>query len=419
MRADIAFVSLLLAVASGCATLNPDGDTGSLRQYQGTYRFQDGSVVTGGRLDESGQSNLIYIDPADGDPAGIFSTSKSPFKGIFGTQASIEFEADGETLYWRMPSGAVHRAERVSQPVTRPATFSNGEVSLSGTLHLPGTRSRPFPAVVLAHGSGPANRHAGPWITFFVNEGYAVLSFDKRGEGGSSGDWRESTYIDLAEDTVAAAAWLARQDEIDASRIGLKTSSQSGWYGPLAVERSDNLSYLIQRAAPAVNIGAGTAHEIAEELRADQLPEDQIEAAIAFWEELHLLARDGASLREANRRFDAIRDEPWFEAMFSGWDAIEADWWRIHGINMQLEPAVTTATLDEPVLWFLAELDENVPYAASIAALRRAHQSKDDLTVVTVRGARHSFLVTGANGQLRYTDQYWSRMADWLSEIAR
>lgn len=419
MRAGIAFLSILLAGVSGCETLNSDGGTGSLSQYQGTYQFPDGSIVTGGRLDESGQSTLLYIDPADGEPAGIFSTGRSPFQGIFGARASIEFEAEGEILYWRLPSGAVHRAERLSQPDTRAATFSNGEVALSGTLHLPHAAKHPIPAIVLAHGSGPANRHAGPWITFFVNEGYAVLSFDKRGEGGSSGDWRESTYIDLAEDTVAAAAWLARQNEIDARRIGLKTSSQSGWYGPLAVERSDNLSFLIQRAAPAVNIGVGTAHEIAEEMRADQVPENQIDAAIAFWEELHLLARDGASLGEANRRFDAIRDQPWFEAMFSDRDTIEADWWRIHGINMRLEPAATAATLDEPVLWFLAELDENVPYAASVAALRRAQESKDNLSVVTVKGARHSFLVTGANGQLRYTDQYWSRMADWLSDIAR
>lgn len=387
-----------------------------LQKYQGSYQFPDGTIITGGRMDESGRVMLSYLDTQSASRGGVFDASSGDFTGLYGTQASINFENDGSVMIWHTPDEESLRLERIMKPETRQAVFTNGNVRLDGTLYLPPGKNGKLPAVVLAHGSGPTTRHLGPWITFFVGEGFAVLAFDKRGTGESEGDWQRSTYLDLSMDLVAAADWLSGQARIDANRIGLKTSSQSGWCGPYTVEKSTVFAFLVQRAAPAVNIGVGTAHEIRCELEANGVAPNDIDAAVDFWLELHEMARGGVSLESANHYLRAKRGEAWFEPSFGDWDVITRHWWYQHAVNMTLDPAATTARMDEPVLWFLAENDENVPYRESIAALESAKETKADLSVITVRNAGHSFFVSDGDEGMRYTDEYWAKMSLWLDE---
>lgn len=175
-------------------------------------------------------------------------------------------------------------------------------------------------------------------------------------------------------------------------------------------------AFLVQRAAPAVNIGVGTAHEIRCELEADGVAPNYIDAAVEFWLELHEMARGGVGLEGANDYLNARQGEAWFKASFGDWDAITHLWWYQHAVNMTLDPAATTARLDEPVLWFLAENDENVPYRESIAALESAKEIKADLSIITVHNAGHSFFVSDGDEGMRYTDEYWAKMSRWLDE---
>lgn len=381
--------------------------------YQGSYRSDDGTVINGGRMDEGGQSALSYLDTDGASLGGVFAPAGDRFEGIYGTPGSIAFEDGGSVMLWYGPDETV-RLERSMKPEVRSAAFANGEVRLAGTLFLPPERAGKLPAVVLAHGSGPTTRFLGPWVTFFVAEGYAVLAYDKRGTGQSEGNWENATYLDLSDDLVAAADWLAAQPGIDAEKIGLKTSSQSGWYGPHTVSRSPHYSFLLQRAAPAVDIAVGTGHEIRHELLADGLDAATIDAAVGFWLELHEMAANGAGLEAANEYFLERRAEPWFEPSFGPWEQISEQWWQQHAANMTLDPAATTAALSQPVLWFLAEHDENVPYRESVAALEAARRNKDNLNWITIEDAGHSFFVSEPGEPLEYTSEYWGNMARWL-----
>jgi len=90
----------------------------------------------------------------------------------------------------------------------RAITFSNGDVTLAGSLLLPATGDS-LPAVVFLHGSGSEGRWASRYLgTQLATHGIAALIFDKRGVGGSTGDWRRATLDDLAGDGVAAVARL-------------------------------------------------------------------------------------------------------------------------------------------------------------------------------------------------------------------
>ena len=117
-------------------------------------------------------------------------------------------------------------------------TFRSGNVTLAGTLLLPES-SVPVPAIVLDHGSGPMTREQGkPFGERFVRDGLAALIFDKRGCGASGGSWTSASLDDLAEDAIAAAAFLKSRRDIDGNRIGIWGVSQAGWVIPHAIARS-------------------------------------------------------------------------------------------------------------------------------------------------------------------------------------
>lgn len=119
----------------------------------------------------------------------------------------------------------------------------------------------PFPAVALAHGSGPTPRETNSILTsFFVSRGLAVLAYDKRGIGQSGGRFpgeaASTSNLDrYAKDAAAAARFLAAQPEIDRSRIGLSGASQAGWIMPLAAAREPAISFLVILVGPTVTQG--------------------------------------------------------------------------------------------------------------------------------------------------------------------
>ena len=67
----------------------------------------------------------------------------------------------------------------------------------------------------------------------FARRGIAALIFDKRGVGGSSGDWRQATPDDLAADGAAAVSRLladpdAARTQAETARARVQTAYDSG-----------------------------------------------------------------------------------------------------------------------------------------------------------------------------------------------
>ena len=105
----------------------------------------------------------------------------------------------------------------------------------------------PFPAIVLGHGSGKVTRDQLHWAADrFVATGFAVLRFDKRGVGESTGTYvfvgyrdSEEVFPVLASDIAAGVRFLRTRPEIDGKRIGLAGNSQAGWLLPIAASQVD------------------------------------------------------------------------------------------------------------------------------------------------------------------------------------
>ncbi|MGH8373017.1 MAG: alpha/beta hydrolase [Gammaproteobacteria bacterium] len=390
-------------------------DPSFLANAQGTYRFEDGACVTGGRMDEDG-IRLLYTDVWTNQLGILAESHDGKLTVRVPLDGSMQINDSGDQLVLTDAHGHTQAAHRVHKPDTHAVRFNRDGLTLAGTLYTPHGVTGRLPGVVLAQGSGPVDRFGGPWITFFTDLGFAVLSYDKRGVGESEGDWHTASYLDLAGDLDAAIDWLSSQPQIDPARVGIHSTSQSGWYAPLAAANDKHVHFLIQRAGPALWIGPVTQHENENDWRAAGLSEAEITPASALWLQLNRLARNKATLEQAQHLIDTATDKPWFKSTFGeNWRHVDADAWHRRQINASLDPAQTTVKLKIPVLWFLAEKDQNVPYAKSKRAIEDAErQHHADITLITVPKALHSFLYRDAHGTMRYTDDYWPVMAHWL-----
>jgi pimeloyl-ACP methyl ester carboxylesterase len=108
--------------------------------------------------------------------------------------------------------------------------------------------ARGVPAVVLVSGSGPQNRDEEllghrPFAVIadaLARAGFAVLRYDDRGVGASTGRYAGATTLDFASDADIATEWLKRQPGIDPAKVGLLGHSEGAMVAPfVAVWQQD------------------------------------------------------------------------------------------------------------------------------------------------------------------------------------
>ena len=158
---------------------------------------------------------------------------------------------EARTFHWVRLAGTTYRE----------VSFQNSEqdIRLGGMLFVPEGEG-PFPAAVIIQGSGDSVRNNG-WVltlTQYLQEnGIAVLLPDKRGSEKSEGDWRTSSFQDLATDTLAAISFLRDQNEIPVSQIGVVGMSQGGHIAPIVASESSEVAFLVNVVG-----GSVTMHEV-------------------------------------------------------------------------------------------------------------------------------------------------------------
>src|SRR5262245_43018908 len=106
-------------------------------------------------------------------------------------------------------------------PVEAKVSVSGASLAVTLTLPVASAGSR-VPAVLLLPGSGPSTRpQARAFVEAFQRAGLAVLTFDKRGCGESTGSWLTTSLDDMAADGRILLDWLKTRPEIEGTRVGL------------------------------------------------------------------------------------------------------------------------------------------------------------------------------------------------------
>jgi dienelactone hydrolase len=144
----------------------------------------------------------------------------------------------------------------------RPIIVGSSPWQLSGTLTIP-RKTGPHAAVVLVHGSGPLDRDetVGATKPFqdlawgLASAGITVLRYDKRTYTYARAMMDKADSMTVEEETVAdavaAAQLLARQPEVDPSRVFIAGHSLGAMLLPRIGLRMPSAAGLIYLAAPA------------------------------------------------------------------------------------------------------------------------------------------------------------------------
>ncbi|MXV38682.1 alpha/beta fold hydrolase [Flavobacteriaceae bacterium Ap0902] len=144
---------------------------------------------------------------------------------------------------------------------TEEVDFENNDanIKLAGTLSLP-HEGKSFPAVILISGSGPQNRDEEilghkPFLVLadhLTKHGIAVLRYDDRGVGQSTGDFKTATTADFATDVESAIAYLKTRKEINSNQIGLIGHSEGGIIAPMVANASNDVAFIILLAGTGI-----------------------------------------------------------------------------------------------------------------------------------------------------------------------
>jgi pimeloyl-ACP methyl ester carboxylesterase len=321
-------------------------------------------------------------------------------------------------------------------------TFENkaANIKLAGTITTPKNKG-PHPAVMLISGSGPQDRNESllGHQPFFVlsdhltRAGIAVLRFDDRGVGKSTGQFATATSEDFASDVLASIEFLKTRSEINARKIGLVGHSEGGMIGPMCAVKSKDVSFLVLMAGPGVPADELLYEQAALMARAEGANEADIAENRRVQEQLFAVLKAEKDIAAADKKLQAIVDdaltklpESQRKSLQAGLNAqvksVNSPWFRFF---MSYDPRATLRQVKVPVLAINGELDlqvavkQNLP---EIAKALKAGGNKKFKTVVLPK-LNHLFQTakTGAFSEYARIEETiapaaLTLMSDWIAK---
>jgi uncharacterized protein len=416
------------------------GFTGKLTNPSGNETVLDEVTSDGTHLHFAIKKlNLTYDGVWDGKE-NIW-TGQLTFQDVYElTLKRAAAENAGAAVRKRPQEDAIRAAMATytSRNVRFEGRFENSKAGnyLAGTLTTPDGKG-PFPAVVLVSGTGHNTREEIVYDheVFTVlgdamsRAGFAVLAYDKRGVGGSTGDYDAATTADFASDADAAVRWLKKQERIDSAHVGILGHSEGGIIAPMVAAESKNVAFVIMIAGPCIRGDKLFVLQSAATAKVYGAPDHYIAKRRVFDHKLYDTIIAAPSDAVALERAKEIVAQGLAEKLI---DAREAEslakddtraWYRYF---IAYDPAPALAKLTVPVLVLNGSLDVQVPAQENLAAAREALKRNARATVIELPGMNHLLqdAKTGAPNEYDSIDETMSPAAlriivEWLEKNGR
>jgi dienelactone hydrolase len=376
-------------------------------------------------------------DPLPADVRGVYELDTGEQLTLVGTEARVTVEADGVTTslpatgvetfgstadgsltVTRDEGGAVTGlaltrdgsttgARRVEPYQDHEVTFDGGDELLAGSLLVP-TTDGPHPGVVIVHGAERATRETYRLLaTHYARRGVAVLIYDKRGTGASTGDVAAANFHDLTADALAGHAFLRDHPGIDPNRIGVAGFSQGGWIAALAARATRDVAFVVAYSGSGFSPGDQHAWLYGSMLNVRGMGPRAIEAAERFQ----------ATLYSTVDLVDA--------GYLAAFPHVPGFWF--HALDHRLDTTSLWQDVSQPVLGIWGTNDCQVPANDSAAALRDALErgSNPRYTLRVLDGADHGLHLVGPcvhelgghADEMRYAPGYLAGAADWIARL--
>ncbi|HET8924214.1 MAG TPA: alpha/beta fold hydrolase [Candidatus Acidoferrum sp.] len=355
------------------------------------------------------------IPVVSGTYDGTINVTKTFIAGNWtqnGVAQKLEFKRSDQLLELRRPQTPAkpypYREEEVVFPNDKV------KISLAGTLTFPPGKG-PFPAAVFFSDSGPHDRDetlAGhhPLLILadhLTRKGIAVLRFDRRGIGKSTGDYPSATTEDFASDAEAALAWLKTRKDIDAGKIGLIGHGEGGMIAPIVATRSKDVAWIALLASPGLK-GEDTLLLQSEAiLKAAGVDDDQLARTLDFNKQTYALIRQEKNPATLEAKLNNLVQMSAMSASLppaalqSQMRALFSPWFR-YFLDYDPVPALQKTTC--PVLALHGEKDMQVPAKENLSRIQKALQDggNKDLQSTQLPGLNHLFQHSPTGSPIEY-----------------
>ncbi len=266
-------------------------------------------------------------------------------------------------------------------------------------------------AVVALHGAGEGTRN---YLLYrHLHEllpaaGIGVVTFDRRGDGASTGDASRGRFEVQAQDALAVL------EAVDAERVGLWGFSQGGWIAPLAAAESDRVAFVVGVASTGVTPSEQMMYATAQQLERAGYGAAVVRRALGLRRayEDHVHGRSPGREEELAAELRAAMDEPWWLLAFLPPIPLDAEGCRLWIEEMDFDPRPVFAQVRVPALLFYGEDDAWTPVEPSVAAWREARGDAADIVVIPE--ASHE--LTLLDGTI--APEYVRKLVDWLRSRA-
>lgn len=330
---------------------------------------------------------------------------------------------------WHTASGRMHRSSDSPNFLRRESIsyLANDGKTLKGTVVLPDGEP-PYVGMVLTHGSGPDTRHTGPYIGkahLAVEEGMAVLIYDKRGAGESEGS-QFNTLDRLSKDAHGMVQILRNHTLIDADKVGIGGISQGAWIAPKVAYEDSTIAFVFSTATPGVTSAEQNVYTLETRIEGQgerQYAKVALRKLYEFYRTNdHEVRGEAVSLIE-NEKYKLYENEIFRRLMFIGDSPIPEDVDPGFWANAMFEdPLVWWSEIKVPVASFSGEDDKNVPTVFSNKLIEAALQdaSNDDYELHLYPNAGHGLTLEYAPGEdwPRMAVGYVEMMGAWFQRIS-
>ncbi len=415
-----------------------------LARYVGAYRFRNGDHIVIDRFPNT-QDTLWVTDVKSGQARTIFPRSETQFTGgpalyvTSPTRQTLTFREGGVHVAdldhegrpsYRKPGAFAARVNIRQEEVT----FKNGDVTLAGTLLLPAappSSKIKRPALVFVHGSGAQSREMYWGLGYlYAARGFAVLAYDKRGVGQSTGNWREASFQDLADDAVAGAKFLQARTDIAANQIGFWGQSQGGWIAPLAASRLPEAAFAVALSGGGLSPADTELFDTEFELIKAGYTADEVKEALAWQKLKNEIIGSADKWDEYTKARVVAKDKKWFR--HRGIDVYGAEkrddgFWTHMRRFYVYDPAPTLRASKAPLLAIFGELDSPEGVKANVSAIKQILDRagrRDYIVRVYPNGSHNLMEVPRDNPNewirlKRFPPEFFESMVDWTTTQVR
>jgi len=418
------------------------------QRYLGEYLFGANQYVSVFKFSQQAEEgSLFFFDSETGRAGPLKPVSETEF--IAGGAGAGTDKQAGETriIFLKNNAGETERlilkrdgrpdieGKRAKVFTEEQVTFPSGDVTLAGSLRVPVSPGR-HPAVVYAHGSGPGTRNQISLLAhFFLHRGFAVLGYDKRGVGGSTGDWRRIDFPELASDALAAVSFLRGRPDIDPNKVGLYGISQGGWVVSLAASRSTDVAFFISHSGPGVSPRKQEFTMLTNIMTMSGFSKEDIAGVLQAMGLLYEYGKTGKNGEELDELLEKLKQNPKLadflpppskevqrEALYEKQKMGDPGWF-FH-LDVDYDPIPAVKRVRCPGLFIFGKHDYTVPVEESVGRIEAALQeaTNERCQVVVLPNAGHGVLEidpakpTQPASPMRLADGYLKLLSDWLDK---